>query len=71
MRERDLDRVRAHVAWHREKPRRDAMSGDKIMWSYIKFADWALSWMEDCDSIDASKGKPVPGGAACNKKDAG
>jgi hypothetical protein len=42
MRIKDLRRVAEHVTTHIESPQREAIRGDKVSWSYIRFAAWAI-----------------------------
>ena len=68
MRRQDLIRVWDHVFYHQAKERKDAMRGD-IGWAYIKFAAWAFPRLALSGWFWFDEGRPVPGGAACNKKD--
>ncbi len=68
MRDRDLNRVRDHVLWHMEKKRRDAVKGNKISWSYIRFAAWALPLLRE---VGAFSDGDAPVVAGSNREDAG
>lgn len=61
MRDKDLRRIAEHVLLHMEKPQAEPIRGNKLAWSYIRFARWAIPILAKHGYIEAEEEKKVPG----------
>ena len=69
MRDKDLRRVGQHLKVHKATKKREPMGGYKLLWSHLKFAEWAIPLLIEYGDIVVDEPIPVPGGAACNRSD--